>query len=321
MEARLHRVEVELAVARDHDLAVERRVRRQELADRAQLREVAQQRPPVPRPERELAAVVLEHAAEPVPFRLVPPAALRRELRDELGLHRRERDVRAWRIGHGRASLSAMRRLAAAATARRRRSSPAAAARSTTPCRRTRISPACTSTATSVAFEFKSAPQEVERSLAAARRASPSAAPACRSRSTAARSSSSTSARPRARRSRARRSSSPTRARSGCTGPGPVLEAAKICDFEADLGWAIGVERRVPLHVERGRLDGDDQLRLSAGSLQPGREEALDLAAAARPLEPRAHGLALDDDERRHRLDARSARRGRAAPARRRGRA
>lgn len=32
-------------------------------------------------------------------------------------------------------------------------------------------------------------------------------------------------------------------------GPGPVVGAAKICDFEADLGWAIGVERRVPLEV------------------------------------------------------------------------
>jgi hypothetical protein len=34
-------------------------------------------------------------------------------------------------------------------------------------------------------------------------------------------------------------------------GPGPVLDAARMCDFEADLGWAIGVERRIPLHVER----------------------------------------------------------------------
>ncbi len=34
-------------------------------------------------------------------------------------------------------------------------------------------------------------------------------------------------------------------------GPGPVLETARMCDFEADLGWAIGVERRIPLHVER----------------------------------------------------------------------
>jgi hypothetical protein len=34
-------------------------------------------------------------------------------------------------------------------------------------------------------------------------------------------------------------------------GPGPVLEAAKSCDFEADLGWAIGVERRLPLDVSQ----------------------------------------------------------------------
>ncbi len=34
-------------------------------------------------------------------------------------------------------------------------------------------------------------------------------------------------------------------------GPGPVLETARMCDFEADLGWAIGVERHIPLHVER----------------------------------------------------------------------
>jgi hypothetical protein len=34
-------------------------------------------------------------------------------------------------------------------------------------------------------------------------------------------------------------------------GPGPVLDVVKSCDFEADLAWAIGVERRVPLHVAR----------------------------------------------------------------------
>ena len=38
------------------------------------------------------------------------------------------------------------------------------------------------------------------------------------------------------------------------SGPGPVLETAKTCDFEADLGWAIGVERRLPLTVAQ---DGD----------------------------------------------------------------
>jgi hypothetical protein len=34
-------------------------------------------------------------------------------------------------------------------------------------------------------------------------------------------------------------------------GTGPVLEAAKSCDFEADLGWAIGLERRLPIDVTR----------------------------------------------------------------------
>jgi hypothetical protein len=34
-------------------------------------------------------------------------------------------------------------------------------------------------------------------------------------------------------------------------GPGPVLETAKTSDFEADLAWAIGLERRLPLRVAR----------------------------------------------------------------------
>jgi hypothetical protein len=29
-----------------------------------------------------------------------------------------------------------------------------------------------------------------------------------------------------------------------------VLETARMCDFEADLGWAIGVAHRIPLHLE-----------------------------------------------------------------------
>ena len=33
------------------------------------------------------------------------------------------------------------------------------------------------------------------------------------------------------------------------SGPGPVLETAKTSDFEADLAWAIGLERRLPLRV------------------------------------------------------------------------
>jgi hypothetical protein len=32
-------------------------------------------------------------------------------------------------------------------------------------------------------------------------------------------------------------------------GPGPVLEMAKTSDFEADLAWAIGLERRMAMRV------------------------------------------------------------------------
>jgi hypothetical protein len=35
------------------------------------------------------------------------------------------------------------------------------------------------------------------------------------------------------------------------SGPGPVLETAKTSDFEADLAWAIGLERRLPLRVAK----------------------------------------------------------------------
>ena len=105
VEPHLHRVEVEDAVARDHDLAVERGVGRQQLAERPQLGEVAQQRPLLARPERQLAAVVLQHAAEAVPLRLVLPAVAGRQLGDELGLHRREGDVWA-----GHLHRKAMRR-------------------------------------------------------------------------------------------------------------------------------------------------------------------------------------------------------------------
>lgn len=32
---------------------------------------------------------------------------------------------------------------------------------------------------------------------------------------------------------------------------GPVTGAAKVCDFESDLGWAIGLTHRLRLHVSR----------------------------------------------------------------------
>ncbi len=40
--------------------------------------------------------------------------------------------------------------------------------------------------------------------------------------------------------------------------------------------------------------------------MEPGSEKALDLPAAARPLEAGANDLVLDDDEGRHRPDAES---------------
>jgi hypothetical protein len=35
------------------------------------------------------------------------------------------------------------------------------------------------------------------------------------------------------------------------SGPGPVLETAKMCDFEADLAWALGIAKKLPLHVSQ----------------------------------------------------------------------
>ena len=97
VQPQLHRVEVESPLLRDDDLTVESGVGRQQLAEGRELGEVAEKRPPVPAPKRELAAVVLEHAAKAVPLRLVLPVA-GRQLLDELGLHRRKRNVGS---GHG----------------------------------------------------------------------------------------------------------------------------------------------------------------------------------------------------------------------------
>ena len=66
---------------------------RQRNAELAQLGEVAQQRAAVAAPERELTAIVLEHAAKAVPLGLVLPAVAARKLLHELCLHGREGDV------------------------------------------------------------------------------------------------------------------------------------------------------------------------------------------------------------------------------------
>src|SRR5262249_666206 len=92
VQTRLHRVEVEDATALDHDLTVERRLGRQDAAECAKLRKVAQERPRVPRPQAQLAASVLEESAEAVPLRLVLPLVTLGELTNELRLHGRERN-------------------------------------------------------------------------------------------------------------------------------------------------------------------------------------------------------------------------------------
>ena len=94
MKPSLHGVEVEDAVAHDHDLPVEARPSREELSEGPELGEVAKQRARVPRPEAKLAGAVLEQAAEAVPLRLVLPRLAVGELADELRLHRREGDRR-----------------------------------------------------------------------------------------------------------------------------------------------------------------------------------------------------------------------------------
>jgi hypothetical protein len=32
---------------------------------------------------------------------------------------------------------------------------------------------------------------------------------------------------------------------------GPVADVWKFCDFEADVSWAVGLDRRLPVHVSR----------------------------------------------------------------------
>src|SRR5438045_1574366 len=97
MQTQLHEIELEAALLRDDDLAVERGVRRKPLAQRAELWKVAKQRPSVAAPQAELAAIVFEDATEAVPLRLVPDVRSAGNVVDEQRLLRREGNVRACR--------------------------------------------------------------------------------------------------------------------------------------------------------------------------------------------------------------------------------
>ncbi len=246
---------------------------RQQLAERAQLREVAEQRPAVARPERELAAVVLEHAAKAVPLRLVAPA--RRAGSSETSSASiggngtfgpgasgtpslsqyadARRHARCSRRAQALARSGGRSRLASGRVERGRASRRA-------PHRRPR--PAGEG---HLHVPQRTVPDQV--GLRRRRRSCARTAPGARSRSRGRRSSSSTSRRRRAAISAAAPSSSSTAGRSACepAARGPVQEVVRTGDFEAVLSWAIGLDKRRPFHVARaganvvviGRLTGE----------------------------------------------------------------
>jgi len=250
MEARLHRVEVELPLARDDDLAVERGVGWKQLADLAQLREVPQQRAAVSRPESELAAVVLEDAAEAVPLRLLPPGALRGHLGDELGLHRREGNVRAWRIGHGRASLSAMRFLAAGLLVVALAGCGGGGSSSTNEEPQIAHLATIDVSGDTLKFAFDNAPSEVRGRYVPktqlAECGSGMDVPLKGSAFYVVHFVPAASAKIEGEKV-VKTYKGPYR----LSGPGPILELARTCDFESDLAWAVGLERRLQPHVSQ----------------------------------------------------------------------
>src|SRR5947208_2599141 len=95
MQAHLHEVELQPPLLLDDDLSIECGVRGHLLAERSQLGKVAKERSAVTAPQTERAAVVLQHTTEAVPLRLVPDVRADRDLLDEQGLLRRERNVRS----------------------------------------------------------------------------------------------------------------------------------------------------------------------------------------------------------------------------------
>ncbi len=94
MDAHLERFEVEPAVRRDHELAVEHAARRKLVEQRlAQLGEVAVERLRLAALQQQIVAVAEHEHAEPVPFRLEDPARTVRQRADALGEHRQDRRV------------------------------------------------------------------------------------------------------------------------------------------------------------------------------------------------------------------------------------
>src|SRR5258706_9940297 len=94
MDAQKQRLELEPAIARDHDLAVDDAARRQgSLQRRRELREIAIQGLEVARLDERLLAVAEDEGAEPVPLRLEQPAVALWQRIGRLGEHRLNRWV------------------------------------------------------------------------------------------------------------------------------------------------------------------------------------------------------------------------------------
>ena len=92
MDALQQRLEVERAIARDHDLAVEHDPRRQQRRQRPyQLGEVPLERLLVAALQRDLVAVLPQQRAEAIPLRLELPAVTIGQRRRQLAQHRRQR--------------------------------------------------------------------------------------------------------------------------------------------------------------------------------------------------------------------------------------
>ncbi len=107
VNAREHRVEVEPAVVRDHDLAVEHAALGQARAQRdLELGEVAAERLEVAALDVDLIAGFPDQRAESVPLGLVQPRVALRNLRRELREHRLDGRLERQRERHARAAYA-----------------------------------------------------------------------------------------------------------------------------------------------------------------------------------------------------------------------
>ena len=91
MKAKLQRLEVQTAVLRDHDLAVEHApLGKLRLERLDQLREIPVERLLISALDEQLVAVAENERAEPIPLGLVDPSFARRKVADAVREHRKD---------------------------------------------------------------------------------------------------------------------------------------------------------------------------------------------------------------------------------------